>query len=133
MQGSQLNGNGHVASTENMMVPNDTFRVAYEDQLALPQGDPVRVVIGRLWMIALATIVFAGLAVGFSLSQTPTYQASTTVLVAQKQVEDGIAGDLDNELQGLQSLSLTVAAAVETRPIAEGDPEAKPTDRSFVP
>jgi capsular polysaccharide biosynthesis protein len=119
MQDSQLNGRRHVVPTENMMIPNETFREMHEDELALPQGDPVRVILGRLWMIALATILFAGLAVGYSISQTPTYQASTTVLVGQKQ-GDGVAGDLGNELQGLLSLSQTVATAVETRPIAEG-------------
>jgi capsular polysaccharide biosynthesis protein len=118
MQGPQLNGKGHVALTEKMMTSNDAFRLTH-DEPALPQGDPVRIVLERLWLIALSTIVFAGLAVGYSVSQAPVYQASTTVLVGQKQV-GGVAGDLGNELQGLQSLSQTVAAAVKTRPIVEG-------------
>jgi capsular polysaccharide biosynthesis protein len=119
MFGSQLNGKVHVASTENMMVPNHAFGVTREDEPALPQGDPIRVILRRLWIIVLAPALFAGLVVGYSIAQTPTYQASTTVLVGQKQADD-VSGDLGNELEGLQSLSATVAAAVGTRPIAEG-------------
>jgi capsular polysaccharide biosynthesis protein/O-antigen/teichoic acid export membrane protein len=119
MFGSQLNGKVHVASTENMMVPNQAFGVTREDEPALPQGDPIRVILRRLWIIVLAPALFAGLVVGYSIAQTPTYQASTTVLVGQEQADD-VSGDLGNELEGLQSLSATVAAAVGTRPIAEG-------------
>jgi capsular polysaccharide biosynthesis protein len=131
MKDSQLNGKGHIALTEHMVRPNYTFEGTHGEERALPQGDPIRVILRRLWIIVLAALVLAGLAVGFSVAQTPTYQASTTVLVGQKQGYE-VSGDLGNELEGLQSLSQTVAAAVGTRPIAQGviqrlDPQIDPS------
>ena len=130
-QDSQLNGKGNIALTEHMVRPNYTFEGTHGEEQALPQGDPIRVILRRLWIIVLAALMLAGLAVGFSVAQTPTYQASSTVLVGQKQGYE-VSGDLGNELEGLQSLSQTVAAAVGTRPIAQGviqrlDPQIDPS------
>jgi capsular polysaccharide biosynthesis protein len=69
----------------------------------------------RMWTIVLVTIVTAGLALGFSLYQTPTYEASVMLVVGQ----DATGGALGSEVQGLQELTLTVARAVPTVPVAQ--------------
>jgi capsular polysaccharide biosynthesis protein len=67
--------------------------------------------------IVLVAAVTAGSALGFSLLQTPTYEASVLILVGQKTTDDTIFGAAD--VSGLQELAVTVAQAVPTTPIAE--------------
>ena len=71
----------------------------------------------RLWVILLTTIVLVGAAVGFSLLQTPSYEASVKILVGQQQSNSSEA--LGSEIAGLQQLTQTMAEAVKTRPVAE--------------
>ena len=71
----------------------------------------------RMWTIVLVAAVTAGSALGFSLLQTPTYEASVLILVGQKTTDDTIFGAAD--VSGLQELAVTVAKAVPTTPIAE--------------
>jgi capsular polysaccharide biosynthesis protein len=59
--------------------------------------------------------VFVGAAVGFSLTQTPRYEASIKILVGQEQ---GITQD-PNYALGLQQLTLTMVEAVKSRPVAK--------------
>lgn len=75
----------------------------------------------RLWAIVLVAVVLAGSAVGFSLLQTPIYVASVKVLVGQsgKNIPTSLAGDV----QGLQDLAPTMAAAVTTVPVAQAATE----------
>ncbi len=71
----------------------------------------------RVWVIVLVALVLTGSALGFSLYQTPTYEASVKILVGQKSTGDitNLAGDVS----GLQELTLTVAKATETMPVAQ--------------
>ncbi len=70
----------------------------------------------RMWTIVLVAAVTAGSALGFSMLQTPTYEASVLILVGQQTVGDpNLAADVSD----LQELALTVAQAVPTTPIAE--------------
>lgn len=84
----------------------------------LPLRDIVRVLGRRLWLIIAVTLVIVGGAVGFGLAQTPTYEASTKLLVGQ-QKGAGDPFNLAGDVQGLQLLTKTLAAAVNTRPIAQ--------------
>jgi capsular polysaccharide biosynthesis protein len=69
----------------------------------------------RATAIILVTFVVTGSALGFSLAQAPTYQASVKILVGQKTTtETSLAGDVE----GLQQLTLTVAEAAQTMPVA---------------
>jgi capsular polysaccharide biosynthesis protein len=71
----------------------------------------------RVWTIVLVAVLTAGSALGFSLLQTPTYEASVRILVGQEITGNtnlGVANVSD-----LQELALTVAKAVPTTPIAE--------------
>jgi capsular polysaccharide biosynthesis protein len=89
---------------------------ATEGQHLLSLGDLLRVVRTRLWVILLIAIVCMGAAVGFSLAQTPVYEASIKVLVGQGR---GIITENPNEVQGLQQLTQTMAEGVRSRLVAE--------------
>jgi capsular polysaccharide biosynthesis protein len=71
----------------------------------------------RVWTIVLVAAVAAGSALGFSMLQTPTYEASVLILVGQETTGDTNLGAAD--VTDLQELALTVAKAVPTTPIAE--------------
>jgi capsular polysaccharide biosynthesis protein len=71
----------------------------------------------RVSAIALVAVVVVGAALGFSLYQPPTYEASIKVLVGQKSPE---ASTLTQDVSGLQDLTLTIAKAVRTGPVAQG-------------
>jgi capsular polysaccharide biosynthesis protein len=71
----------------------------------------------RMWTIVLVAAVTAGSALGFSLLQTPTYEASVLILVGQRTPSDTNLGAPD--VTDLQDLTLTVAKAVPTTPVAE--------------
>ena len=70
-----------------------------------------------MWTIVLVAAVAVGSALGFSLLQTPTYEASVLILVGQKTTGDTNLGAAD--VSDLQELAVTVAQAVPTTPIAE--------------
>jgi capsular polysaccharide biosynthesis protein len=76
----------------------------------------LRVLWRRWWIVVLAAAVIVGIAVGYSLWQTPQYQATTTVLVGQK---SDLLSSPQNAL-GLQQVATTVSVAAESRPVAEG-------------
>jgi capsular polysaccharide biosynthesis protein len=70
----------------------------------------------RMWTIMLVALVTTGAAIGFSLLQTPTYESSVLILVGQKTTGDTNSGP---DVADLQELTLTVAKAVPTTPVAE--------------
>jgi capsular polysaccharide biosynthesis protein len=84
----------------------------------LPLRDIVRLLWRRSWVIVVATITIVGGAVVFGLTQTPTYEASTKLLVGQQQ-NAGDPYNLAGDVQGLQLLTKTLATAVNTRPVAQ--------------
>jgi capsular polysaccharide biosynthesis protein len=71
----------------------------------------------RMWTIVVVAAVTVGSALGFSLLQTPTYEASVMILVGQETTGDTNLGAAD--VTDLQELALTVAKAVPTTPVAE--------------
>jgi capsular polysaccharide biosynthesis protein len=76
----------------------------------------LQVLLRRVGAIILVTLVVTGSALGFSLAQAPTYEASVKILVGQKSTGDtNLAGDV----AGLQELTLTVAKAAQTMPVAQ--------------
>jgi capsular exopolysaccharide synthesis family protein len=72
----------------------------------------------RLWIILLVTVLLTGAAVGFSLLQTATYEASIKILIAQEEGE-AQPGALGPDVQGLQQVTQTMAVAIDSRPVAE--------------
>jgi capsular polysaccharide biosynthesis protein len=79
-------------------------------------GRTLQILLRRVNAIVLVAIVTTGLALGFSLYQTPTYEASVKILVGQKSTGDT---NLGAAVGGLQEITLTVARAVPTQPVAQ--------------
>ena len=70
----------------------------------------------RLWLIILAPLAISGGSLAFSLLQTPTYEASATVLVGQQQAQGHSSPARVEELQALIPSALEI---ITTRPVAE--------------
>jgi capsular polysaccharide biosynthesis protein len=77
----------------------------------------LEILLRRVSAIILVTVVITGSALGFSLYQTPTYVASVKMLVSQKSPG---GPNLGGDISGLQEVTLTVARAVDTEPVAQG-------------
>jgi capsular polysaccharide biosynthesis protein len=83
-------------------------------------GDILRALWQRLWIIVLCAVALMVVAIGSSLSQAPKYEASTTLLVGQALEGDVPSSNLSGtQIEGLQSLTKTMATAVSTHRIAE--------------
>ncbi len=91
---------------------------APEDEYVVSSEALLRVIRKRWWIVLLVVVTFTGTAVGFSLMQTPMYEASIKILIGQKQ-GSSVPGSLGGDIQGLEQLTLTMAEAVSTRPLAE--------------
>lgn len=89
-----------------------------EGEHSLPLRDIIHIIRKRFWVIVLVVLVFTGAALGYSLVHTPTYEATVTMLVGQRQEAEGLS-NLGSNVQGLQELTKTMTAAGNSRPIAE--------------
>jgi capsular polysaccharide biosynthesis protein len=69
----------------------------------------------RVWVIGLTIVLIVGLAVGSSFLQTPQYEASIEILIGQQSDADPAFAPT---VLDLQQLTLTMAQAVESRPVA---------------
>lgn len=87
-----------------------------EREHAFPLRELLRVLKSRFWAILLVALVLMGTMLGFSLLQTPRYEASIMILIGQ---ERGDAEAPNVDVMGLQQLTQTMAEAVGTRPVAE--------------
>jgi capsular polysaccharide biosynthesis protein len=85
-----------------------------EQEHPLTLGEILSVLWRRLWVILMVAAISVFGAVNLSLAQTPQYEATARILIAQEQ-EVGVTGGTG---QGLQELIPTVADLVSTRPIA---------------
>lgn len=140
MQDVQFNGNRQPAQLNRHTVPAGTgmgLGAAAEypqDEYMLSVRDPLGVIWRRLWMIALVAIVFMGIALVYSFTQTPIYEAYIKVLVvgqspnnvsyvpnpsqpAPNASERAVA--FQSEVQGLGGIVETVVQAITTNPVAE--------------
>jgi capsular polysaccharide biosynthesis protein len=93
-----------------------TFTRVSEDEGSFSLSDLSQVLLKRLWVILLVVCVVVGAAVGASLWQTPTYEASAQVWVDQKQGDQQT--NLAGTVQGLQTIILTMIHAIDSRPVA---------------
>jgi capsular polysaccharide biosynthesis protein len=87
----------------------------YEDRQPLSAEDVAQFFRRPLWAIFLAPLAMAGTALAFSLLQTPTYEASATVLVGQRQGQ----GDSPARIEELQALIPSAVEIITRRPVAE--------------
>ena len=116
MYDSQLNGNRYAAPVGHESGPFASAQDA-EGQYVISLKDLFEVVKRRSWIILLTAVLCAGLAVGFSLLQTPVYEASIKILVGQ---ERGRTDAPRDDVNSLQQLTRTMAEGVNSRPVAEG-------------
>jgi capsular polysaccharide biosynthesis protein len=89
-----------------------------EGEHSLSLQDLLRNVLRYLWVLVLVAITVVGMAVGYTMLQTPVYEASIKILVGQEQGSSA-PGSLGNDVMGLQQLTRTVAELVNDRPVAE--------------
>ena len=68
------------------------------------------------WLFIAAFLVGGGLAYGISLRLTPSYQATTTLLVVQRQAEGAVQL---NDIQTAERLANTFSRLVTIRPVME--------------
>jgi capsular polysaccharide biosynthesis protein len=127
---SQLNGRKRYA-TQGPYTSQGRTRGGLGTDAQAEQGErilsvkqPLRAIWKRLWMIVLVVIVLVGPVVGFDLLRTPTYVASSKLLVGQVEQPyssnaGSLSGSLGGDVQGLQQITQTVAKAVNTRPVVE--------------
>jgi len=93
------------------------FTRVSEDEGAFSLSDLTQIIVKRLWVILLVVFVVVGGAVGASLWQTPTYEASAQVWVDQEQGDQQT--NLSGTVEGLQTIILTMIHAIDSRPVAE--------------
>ena len=75
----------------------------------------------RLWIVVLMPLVCVAAALGFSLTQTPVYEASAKLLVGQEPATNSDQQlPLVGSVEGLQQLAQTMVEAIPSRPVAEG-------------
>jgi capsular polysaccharide biosynthesis protein len=91
-----------------------TSSEAAEREDALPLTSLAHILWRRLWVIVLVTTLLTGVVVGYNLIQEPQYQASVTILIGQKRA----LAKSPNDAVALQSVTQTMAQAVDTLPIA---------------
>jgi len=92
-----------------------SFEEPARGEFVFPLRDLLQATWRRLWVIVLVAALFCGAALAWSSTQTPLYEASTKILIGQG---NGLATD-PTYVQSLQDLTLTMAEAVESKPVAE--------------
>lgn len=98
----------------------DAATTAASEEQTLSLGDILRMLWRQAWLILLLALVFMGMAVGYSILQTPTYESSIKILVGQAQAAEASDTNLSaSDIQGLQILTRTMVEAIETRRVAE--------------
>lgn len=114
------NGRGHLIPVSDRSRSGGALaRETGEDEYVLSLSEMFRVVWRRLFVVILPALLLAGAAVGYSLAfQEPTYESSTILLVGQAQASEESRSSLSGEVEGLQRLTKTVAAAAGTRRVA---------------
>lgn len=93
-------------------------RAAFETVSTSTLEEFLRVLRRRFWAVIMTMFVAVGAAMGFSLIQTPTYEATITILAGQE-ATNGPTESLSNNVEGLQQLTATMAQAVTTLPVAQ--------------
>lgn len=117
MRAPQLDGMAEVLLTDARERPVRGPQ-AHPEENALSPKNLLGVLWRRMWVVVLVAVALAGSAVGFSLLQTPMYEASVKILIGQKNT-DQTYSNLGSDVTGLQALTATMATAVPTRPVAQ--------------
>ena len=97
------NNNNHIPVRLGLEMESGVRPDAAQGEQALK--DILQVVRSRLWLILLMSLLGAGLVGGFSVLQTPTYEASIKILIGQEQ-ESAPSVNLGSDVQGLRTAGL---------------------------
>ena len=95
------------------------FKEGAEGEYVLSFKDVVLFLLRRVWLIVIIAIALTGITVGYTLMQTPVYQAQTKLLVGQ---EAGAVNTPQANVWGpdlLNQLIETLVEGVRSRPLAE--------------
>jgi capsular polysaccharide biosynthesis protein len=117
------NGKQHTAGTDFLPVWGYPSEEAMGDPHLAHTVNPMRVIRQRLWVVMLAAAVVTGVVTGYSFLQTPVYEASTQIFLEpiQKDTNDtSYLGDVGSDAEGINTISLTMAEVIMSRPVAEG-------------
>jgi capsular polysaccharide biosynthesis protein len=85
------------------------------DEFSRPLRELIQPIRRWFWVVALTVVICMGAAIGFSLMQTPVYQASIKILVGQ----EGKMFVDPSQAAYLQDLTPTLSEAIATRPVME--------------
>ena len=96
----------------------EVYSLHGESQDTLSLQEILRIISGHFWVIVIVVMVCVGMAVGYSVAQTPMYESSSTILVGQRQQAGGTP-NLGGDVSGLQQLATTLVVAADSRPVAE--------------
>jgi capsular polysaccharide biosynthesis protein len=90
-----------------------------EDGYGLSLADVVRIIRERVVLISLVALLLTGSVVGLSLTKTPIYEASTTILIGQEQGKSAGDPNLQSKVEGLEALAPVMVQAIDSRRVAE--------------
>lgn len=98
-------------------MPLETMEDGSQEILSLK--DLLRIVYRRSWVIVLCTFVFTAMGLGYSLLQTPLYEATARLLLVTQDNIRTSPGDPMSETETIQTLGETMAEAMQNRALAE--------------
>jgi capsular polysaccharide biosynthesis protein len=78
-------------------------------------GGLVQVILRRFWIVVVTAVWLTGATIGFSVVQTPEYEASVKIIIER----EGEPLQNPAEVAGLQAITDTMVVAVKTRSVAE--------------
>jgi capsular polysaccharide biosynthesis protein len=120
---SQPNGKHHTAGADFLPEWSFPAEEANGDSHLAHTVNPIQVIWRRLWIVVLAVVVVTGVVTGYTFLQSPVYQASTKIFLEPIQKENNDAsylGDVGSDAEGINTISLTMAEVIMSRPLAEG-------------
>jgi len=96
--------------------PPDTQDNSPSYSASVDLGSLAEAVLRRFWVVVVTVVLITGATIGFSIAQTPEYEASIKIVIGQggKLTQDPV------EQAGLQNITDTMVVAIDTRPVAEG-------------
>jgi capsular polysaccharide biosynthesis protein len=115
----QLNRKKHTNPMDIESSPLTLVETPQNEEYVFSLREPLQIIRRRIWFITMIAGLFVGAAVGFSLLQTPVYEAGIKILVGQQRDGSEVSANLGGDIAGLQQITLTMTEAVDTRPVAE--------------
>lgn len=97
-------------------LPQDTERRSPAYATPLDLGDIIQAILRQFWVVVLTVVLLTGATIGFSIAQTPQYEASTLIIIGQ----GGKLTQNPLELAGIRDITDTMVVAISTRTVAEG-------------